>query len=101
MIDTNPVKIYDEEGVIVDKKNPCIFPDTVVESFNDRVYSIHNTTKYTIELIPDNTDPTIEYLNYPTKMHANSKAKFIVRYHPTFEHLKPTESLIGFSFRVL
>jgi len=101
MTDTNPIKIYDESGKIVDEANPCIFTDTVVESYSKRVFTIHNTTKHYIEIIEDNNDPTIQYEDYPKKLGPNESGKFTVIYHPTFEHLKATESAIGFKFRVV
>jgi len=101
MIDTNPIKIYDEKGKIVCESNPCTFQDTVVETAQDRIYTIHNTTKYKIELLEDNNDPTISYHDYPQYLNAGEKAIFRIRYHPTFEHLKATEEAIGFKFRVL
>jgi len=101
MIDINPIKIYDEKGKMITEKNPCTFRDTTVEESADRILTIHNTTKYKIELIEDNKDSTISYHDYPQYLNPNEKAIFRIRYHPTFEHLKATEEAIGFKFRVL
>jgi len=101
MTSTNPIKIYDENNKLVNEDNPCTFPDTVAESYSERTYSIHNTSKYHLEVKQVNTDPTIEYIEFPTKMIPNEKVTFKVRYHPTFEHLKATNSAIGFEFRIL
>lgn len=97
----NRIIVYDEEGKEVNEGNPFYFGNTVVESYTEKTYTIFNDTPVDVKPIPFNNDPTIFYEDYPKYMKPREKAKFTLRYKPTMEHLKPTESLIGFDFQVV
>ena len=96
---TKRVVILDEFGKEVKEFK---FPDTVVETASNKKYYFVNETGYVLEVIPENVDPTLELVKCPNTLQpTDERIEFEIQYKPTMEHLKVSESLFGFKFRVL
>ena len=92
------VKFLDEHG---EPLPYLIFPDTLVENYNDKIIIIENLIHEKLEILPSIKDDTLVLVECPKFIKPMGRAKLKLRYKPTMEKLKALDSPIEFAFRVV